>query len=84
MTLQTTEFGDRYRICSLDELRGERQSFQRSYETGGAAQVARALVQTAASRQAAFGLNHWRTVLYKALAAHAAFCNRGFEVIPAA
>lgn len=75
--------GDRYRKMSLEHLRSERRALERFHAAGGGARVATELANDASDWEDEFGLNHWRAVLYRALAAHADFCNGGFAVLNA-
>jgi 5-methylcytosine-specific restriction endonuclease McrA len=73
---------DRYRKMSLAHLRDERAALRRYYgRHHNAAKVAAELTQSAIDLEATSGPNHWRVVLYRALAAHNAFCDGGFAVL---
>jgi hypothetical protein len=76
------ELADRYRVMSLDELRGQYHALS---ALDGAAQdaerVRAALTDYAATFQAEYGVNHWRTVLYGSLAQNDQFSDGGFTVM---
>lgn len=73
---------DRYRLMSLDELSGKHGSLLRIYGTGkDASLVKEMLADESESFAAVYGVNHWRAVLYAALAEDDQFCDGGFKVI---
>lgn len=73
---------DRYRIMSLDELRGRYAALLRLYGAGeNAGRVKAMLTDEADTLTAAYGVNHWRAVMYAGLGAHETFCDGGFRVI---
>lgn len=73
---------ERYQKLSLIELRGRHKSFLRFYgKKGDAARVAAELLSEADTYESAHGPNFWRVVLYRTLAAHADFCDGGFEIV---
>jgi hypothetical protein len=75
---------DRYRKMSLEHLRSERKALGRFYgQKGNAARVAAELTQDADDWEDDFGPNHWRVILYRALAANDEFCDGGFNVLDA-
>jgi hypothetical protein len=76
------QLADRYRLQSLMLLRGKRQALERFYGPNhDADRVAAELTTDANDREADFGPNDWQTILYRELAANAAFCNGGFAVL---
>lgn len=73
---------DRYRKMSLEHLRSERKALGRFYgPQSDASRVAAELTQHADDWEHDFGPNHWRVILYRALAANDAFCDGGFTVL---
>ena len=73
---------DRYRLMSLEHLRDRYPALARFYGPGeDAGRVADELNEDANDFAMNHGPNHWRAVLYRALAADAVFCNGGFEVL---
>jgi hypothetical protein len=75
---------DRYRIMSLDDLRGRHRAFERLYgPSQDATYLAAVLENDAHSLAEEYGLNHWRAVLYSTLARNAEFCDGGFMAIAA-
>jgi hypothetical protein len=73
---------DRYRLMSLEHLRDRYRAFARFYgPTEDAERVAEELNQDAEDLAEEYGPNHWRAVLYRALAADSGFCDGGFEVL---
>lgn len=73
---------DRYRLMSLEHLRDRYRALARFYgPEEDAGRVADELNQDAEDLSAEHGPNHWRAVLYRALAADAAFCDGGFNVL---
>ncbi len=73
---------DRYRIMSLDEIRGQHHTLLRLYgEAEDAGRVGLGLTEEAETFEAAYGPNHWRAVLYAALADSDDFCDGGFKII---
>jgi hypothetical protein len=73
---------DRYRMMSLVHLRDRRRALARFYGPGrDAGRVAAELIQEAQDYEDDFGPNNWRAILYRALAAHDAFCDGGFQVL---
>lgn len=73
---------DRYRRMSLEHLRERRRALARFYGPArDAGRVAAELRQDADDFESDFGPNHWRAVLYRALANDVAFCDGGFRVL---
>lgn len=73
---------DRYRLMSLDELRGRYRALLQVYgPTEDAERVKRLLANESESLAAVYGANHWRVVLYVALSEHDLFCDGGFKVM---
>ena len=73
---------DRYRIMSLDHLRGRYKTLSRLYGPAeNAGRVSAGLAQEAEGYEDEYGVNHWRAVLYRALADDDEFCDGGFEAI---
>jgi hypothetical protein len=73
---------DRYRVMSLEDLRGRYQALSRLYsQTEDAERVSAFLLQEADDYEAGYGVNHWRAVLYRALADDDEFCDGGFEAL---
>ena len=73
---------DRYRLMSLEHLRDRYLAFARFYGAGeNSRRLAGELIQDAGDLTAEHGPNHWRAVLYLALAANDAFCDGGFEAL---
>lgn len=73
---------DRYRIMSLDHLRGRYRALLRLYgpaEDPG--RVSAFLAQEAENYEDEYGVNHWRAILYRALANDNKFCDGGFEAL---
>ena len=76
------KLADRYRVMSLDELRGRFGAISDQYgPEQNARRLSNFLAQEAASYSAEYGLNHWRAVLYATLADHNDFCDGGFVAI---
>ena len=74
--------GDRYRVMSLDELRGQYRAICQQYEPdNNGERLSGFLAQAASTFAAEYGPNHWRAVLYAALADHDDFCDGGFAAI---
>jgi hypothetical protein len=73
---------DRYCLMSLEHLRDRYPALTRFYGPGeNAGRVADELKQDADDLATNHGPNHWRAVLYRALAADDEFCDGGFEVL---
>ncbi len=73
---------DRYRRMSLEHLRSTRKGLERFYGSNcDAVRVAAELNRDADDWEDDFGPNHWRVVLYRALAADVSFCDGGFLVL---
>jgi hypothetical protein len=73
---------DRYRLMSLEHLRDRYRALARFYGPAeNAERVADELNQDAEDFSEKQGANHWRAVLYRALAADSDFCDGGFEVL---
>ncbi len=71
----------KFRLRALDHLEEQLPAFRREHHAGGHTAVAASLLTDACDLEISRGRNHWRVVLYKALAADQAFCNEGFNVI---
>ncbi len=73
---------NRYRIMSLEDLRGRYKALSRLYgPVEDAGRVSAGLAQEAEDYEDEYGVNYWRAVLYRALADDDEFCDGGFEVV---
>lgn len=76
------QLADRYRLMSLDELKGQYQAIARVGRGPlGPQKVSEHLAEQAASFTNAFGANHWRSVLYQTLSHSREFCVGGFSAM---
>jgi hypothetical protein len=73
---------DRYCIMSLGHLRDRRRALKRFYgRSRDADRVSRELMTGANDYEEDYGINHWRAILYRTLAANKDFCDGGFAVL---
>ncbi|WP_300537008.1 HNH endonuclease [Sphingosinicella sp.] len=75
------DLADRYRVKALLELRGIKGALRDHHREGGAEKVSAELLRVGRSWEESFGVNYWRGLLYRTLAAQADFCDRGFDVV---
>ncbi|WP_186630091.1 HNH endonuclease [Rhodococcus sp. BP22] len=71
----------RYTDDAIDTVNGMLLSLRHNFSIGGGAKVAEELRIEQASRTYLYGPNHWWPVTLEALAASAAFCDGGFNVL---
>ncbi len=73
---------DRYRLRSLEHLRGQHRALARLYgPLNDEVRVSNKLNEDADDYEDEYGLNYWRTVLYRALANNNDFCDGGFQLL---
>lgn len=78
----TLNLANRYRLMSLAHLRDLYRPLARFYgDDENPSRVRDNLLQRASDFEADYGLNDWRAVLYRSLAAIDEFCDGGFAVL---